>query len=62
MVLSKPLFGPGDERQFQTLKTYANVSAIAYQSTPGDVYYERNDPATPYAEKVTLDIELLGLE
>ncbi len=62
----RPSFAPGDEAKFATLKRWDKIPAVAYLSTPGADYYQLTPkdlprPA-PYAEAVTLTIELLGLK
>ncbi len=61
----QPDFKPGDEARFPTLKRWDQIPAVAYVSGPGAEYYQlgKGDlprPA-PYAEAVTLSVELLGL-
>ncbi len=59
----RPDFKPGDETLFQPLKSWEKIPAVTYLSGPGAAYYRLEDlpqPA-PYAEAVTLTIQLLGL-
>ncbi len=60
----QPDFKPGDEAEFETLNRWDKIPAVAYVSGPGADYYQLGkgdlpQPA-PYAEAVSLSIELLG--